>query len=252
MTAETARRSLPPLLAALTVLVLALLPPRLSLLGDETGVIHTEVLGENSNFPARPPAMPGRIALLARWEFDPDALTIVEQLIEGPEALAEAAVLARTAVEALTEAGVLPSGQPEFDWGENFTAARLYLRDQTDLSSAGFLTVWTTDGRDYDLSMVLDLESGRALSFRLTGPAVWMEDIPPEDVGARFLDALGAEEGLSYEPLEDQDHRSYAAAFRLTDCRAVYRVLAFSRLLEFAPEPDREPEESAGPHSASR
>ena len=226
-----------PVLTLLTVLALALLPPRLSALGDGAllGGVHSEELGEDSNFPARPPDLPGRIELLATQQTAPERLTIAEQVLESPEALSEASALARRAVEMLTEAGVLPSGQPEFDWTGHFSAFRFYLRDRADLSSAGFLSVWASDGWDCELIMTLDPETGRVLSFRLAGPAVLMEDVSPEDKGTRFLEHLG--DALDYELAGDgEEHRRYAAVFRLGDSQAVYHVVAFSRLLEFRPE----------------
>ena len=129
-------------LTLLTVLALALLPPRLSALGDGAllGGVHSEELGEDSNFPARPPDLPGRIELLATQQTAPERLTIAEQVLESPE-----------------------------------------------------------------------------------------------DKGTRFLEHLG--DALDYELAEDgEEHRRYAAVFRLGDSQAVYHVVAFSRLLEFRPE----------------
>lgn len=230
MMAEGMRRCLPPLLAALTVLVLALLPPRLSLLGDETGVIHTEALGEDSNFPARPPELPGRIDLLAWWRQSPGSVTIVEQSVEELAAQREAEARARGALAELTEAGVLPAGQPDFE--EGFTVSRLYLRDQSDLSSAGFWLVENRDQKEYALSMALDMETGRALTFRLAGPRVFMEDLTPQEMGRRFLDRLGLEsqpQGVS---------GLYSYDFRLPDCRSVLTTTVSHRLMKFDLEVD--------------
>ena len=109
------RTSLFLLLAALTVPALALLPPRLSLLGDETGVVHTEALGENSNFPIKPPDLPGRVWLLVQWQQSSGSVTIVEQSVEETAAREEAERQVRAALAELTEGGVLPAGQPDFE-----------------------------------------------------------------------------------------------------------------------------------------
>ena len=34
--------------------------------------------------------------------------------------------------------------------------------------------------------MALDLETGQALTFRLAGPRVFMEDLSPQEMGRRF------------------------------------------------------------------
>lgn len=222
------RTSLFLLLAALTVL--ALLPPRLSLLGDETGVVHTEALGENSNFPIKPPDLPGRVWLLVQWQQSSGSVTIVEQSVEETAAREEAERQVRAALAELTEVGVLPAGQPDFE--EGFTVSRLYLRDQTDLSSAGFLLVESRNQKEYALSMALDLETGQALTFRLAGPRVFMEDLSPQEMGRRFLDRLG----LESSPLGTSD--PYGYAFHLPDCRSVLTATVFQRLLKFGLEMD--------------
>ena len=57
---------LAPILTCLTVAALALVPLRLSILrdGELTGAVHTEMLAEDSNFPAKPPELPRRLQLL--------------------------------------------------------------------------------------------------------------------------------------------------------------------------------------------
>ena len=68
-----------PLLTALTVTALALLPLHLSTLEDGrlTGTVHTEPLAADNNFPARPPDLPGRIWLLLQLAEMPENLTVM-------------------------------------------------------------------------------------------------------------------------------------------------------------------------------
>lgn len=232
------RTSLFLLLAALTVPALALLPPRLSLLGDETGVVHTEALGENSNFPIKPPNLPGRVWLLVQWQQSSGSVTIVEQSVEETAAREEAERQVRAALAELTEVGVLPAGQPDFE--EGFAISRLYLRDQADLSSAGFWLVENRDQKECALSMALDLETGQALTFRLAGPHVFMDDLTPQEMGRRFLDRLGLE---SSPP---GDCGEYSCDFHLPDCRSVLTATVSQRLMKFGLEMDREAAEKGG------
>lgn len=224
------RQALPPLLVGLTVLVLALLPPRLSRLGDEelAGTVHAEALAEDSNFPVRPPDMAGRVWLLGQWLWSPGEVTIVQQEIQEPESLEEVQAQARQALTELTEAGVLPSGRPDFP--EGFAASRFYLRNPADLSSAGFLLVENRDQRERTLSMVLDLETGLALSFRLAGQDVQPE-LSSEEAGRRFLDRLG----LAYEALGNSGNYE---SFRLSAFGTVFLSHTDRYFMKFEPEPE--------------
>ena len=150
---------LAPILTGLTVVALALLPLRLSALQDErlTGTVHTEPLAEDSNFPAKPPELPRRLQLLAQQRELADTLTIIGQEVEG-SALAENIRLARGELANLAEAGVLPR-EIDPDIAELF-ASKLYLRDQTDLSAAGFVELSGYDKASGEYrSLVLDAET---------------------------------------------------------------------------------------------
>ena len=136
-----------PILTALTVTALALLPMRLSTLEDSklTGTDHAEDLSEDSNFPFKPPDLPGRIWLLVRLNEMPENLTIMSQELEGEDRDREM----RRLREALADLGSLlpPSTAAlltEAD-GDSWDWSRYYLRDQTDLSSASFITASTYD-----------------------------------------------------------------------------------------------------------
>lgn len=225
------KHCLPPLFTALAVLVLALLPPRLSSLEDRSlsGAVHTEDLAEDSNFPSKPPDLPGRVRLLVQWQYSPGEVTIVQQELTEPAAQAEAEAQIRAALAELTEAGVLPSGQPDFP--EGFTASRLYLRNQEDLSSASFLLAESRDQITYSLSIILDLETGLALSIRLVGPDVMMEDFTPHEQGRQFLDRLG----LEYEALGGSD--LYGFGFRLPECRSVFLSYVCRYMVKYSLEP---------------
>ena len=207
-----------PILTALTVTALALLPLRLSTLEDGrlTGTVHAEPLAENSNFPARPPDLPGRVRLLAQYHSNPEILTIVGQEPER-EKLKELSAQARAELKRLADLGVLPEKSNTYT-GE-FDGGLLYLRDQRDLSSAAFsfLNTYDKETGEY-LSLYLDGESGRILALDLTTELVWELDSPAEDIGKTFLDGLGLEYEVSGASVKG------TADFRLTDAGVNYEV----------------------------
>lgn len=225
---------LAPILTGLTVVALALLPLHLSILQDAalTGTVHAEDLAENSNFPAKPPEMLRRIHLLAQFEEQPDILTIVGQALEG-SALAENLELARRELAALTDAWVLPESINP-DNAELF-ASKLYLRDQTDLSSAGFVNLGGYDKASGEYrSLVLDGEAGQLLELKINYQSVLSTGPDPAELGAAFLDRLGVEyEMILYE-------EAFSAGFRLRDTPVVYLVTQSRHSLSITPELDWE------------
>lgn len=219
-----------PILTVLTVAALALLPLRLSTLedGELTGTVHAEPLTADNNFPARPPDLPGRIRLLARWQEMPETITIMSQELEGGDRDREMARLR----EALAELGDLLSPEAaallaEAD-GDSWDWFRYYLRDQTDLSSASFIEATTYDKeRRITLSAVLDGESGQLL--RLVFHTV--DSVPcetsPQKLGEAILDRLG----LAYTLGERFDASAY---FRLPDCESLFWIMSDWNELDFS------------------
>lgn len=222
---------LPPVLTALTVACLTVLPLRLSGLRDGKliGTVHAEELGADSNFPARPPELPGRVWLLAERDERPDRLTIVDQQLEGEE-LDLALEQVQEELRQLEEAGVLP---PMFaaEGFDRVTGNRVYLRDQTDLSSAAFLELnvfW--EGTGEYMWLYLDGETGRMLALMS-----WFygETMDPETIGRLFLDRLG----LEYEMMEQLDT---SALFRLTESSALYDFVQKGSFFRLQPMVDWE------------
>lgn len=218
-----------PLLTCLIVLVLALLPRRLSLLEDGTltGVVHSEDLSADSNFPARAPELPGRIWLLARYSALPEGLTIVHQELEGA-ALEEASDLARTELRHLAEADILPEEIEEIvKLSGEFTGNRIYLRDQADLSSAAFLELSSYNQEtDALFWLYLDWESGQLLALESTAPLFTHYLMDAESIGRSFLDRMGVE----YERLSSEKAFSKGdgeSIFRLPDSFVCYTVRKF-------------------------
>ena len=184
---------LAPVFTCLTVVALALAPLQLSILRDQglTGTVHTEALAEDSNFPARSPALPRRLQLLAQQRELADSLTIIGQNLEG-SALAENIRLARGELANLAEAGVLPQ-EIDPDIAELF-ASKLYLRDQTDLSAAGFVELSGYDKASGEYrSLVLDAETGLLVSLEVDSAWIRKEPLAASEVGAAFLDRLSVE-----------------------------------------------------------
>lgn len=223
-----------PLLTALTVTALALLPLRLSTLedGELTGTVHAEPLTADNNFPARPPELPGRVRLLAQYQSAPDLLTIVGQEPEAKKR-EELSAQARRELERLAELGVLPEKSNTYD--AEFYAGLLYLRDQRDLSSAAFslLNTYDKQTREY-LSFYLDGESGQILSLEMNSELLWEFSASAQSIGRTFFDGLG----LEYELLNDAQEDF--AAFRPADSAAVYWVRRYDDYLGITLEVDWE------------
>ena len=226
-----------PGLTVLIVAGLAVLPLWLSAAQDGrlTGVVHAEELGEDSNFPARPPDLPGRIWLLVQRNSMPENLTIVEQMLEGPE-LERASAQARTELRRLEGAGVLPEGFAESL--EGFNGNRVYLRDQSDLSSAAFLEMNAySQKRSNGLWIYLDGESGRLLALETYSEGFAKNPLDVEAAGRAFLDGLGVE----YELLSAaEDAKSGEALFRLPDSKALYIIQQRWNTVQIQPEADWE------------
>lgn len=210
-----------PILTALTAAALALLPLRLSTLedGQLTGTVHAEPLAEDSNFPAKPPDLPGRIWLLVQWQETPETITLMSQELEGADREQEM----RRLRDALADLGGLLSpetaallaeaGGDSWDW------SRCYLRDQTDLSSASFIEATTYDkARRITLSAVLDGESGQILHLVFRSVDGVPCDASALELGEAILDRLG----LEYVPEQEFDT---SACFHVPDCKSLFWVV---------------------------
>ena len=224
-----------PILTALTVAALALLPLRLSTLEDQelTGTVHAEALTADHNFPSRPPELPGRMWLLAQYQSAPDLLTIIGQEPEE-EKLAKLSAQARTELERLAGLGVLPEDADTLY--RDFDGSILYLRDQRDLSSAAFTVLSAYDkATGGSLSLYLDGESGRILALELTSELLWPFSTPAEDIGAAFLDGLGLE---NYERIHADG--THIAVFRLAGSHTLCWVRFYRETLSISLELDWE------------
>ncbi len=231
---------LAPILTGLTVAALALLPLRLSTLRDQqlTGTVHTEALAEDSNFPAKPPELIRRLQLLAQQRELADRLTIIGQELEG-RALTENVELARGELAALVETGVLPDAL-DSDNAQLF-GSKLYLRDQADLSSAGFVNLGGYDKASGEYrSLVLDAETGLLVDLELDCAWILKEPLDAAEAGAAFLDRLG----VAYQLV---DNSPLWACFRLQEAPVLYYVTVGRTTLRIGPWLDWEaPELSQG------
>lgn len=218
-----------PILTALTVTALALLPLHLSTLEDGklTGMVHAEPLAADNNFPARPPDLPGRVRLLVQWQETPENITIMSQELEGADRTREMLRLR----EALAELGDLLSPEAadllaEAD-GSSWGWFRYFLRDQTNLSSASFIEASTHDkDRRVTLSAVLDGESGQILRLGFRSVDGIPSGASPRELGEAILDNLG----LDYTPEEDAGS---AACFVLPDCKSLFWIVSEWNELNF-------------------
>lgn len=221
-----------PILTALTVAALSLLPLRLSTLEDGrlAETVHAEPLTADNNFPSKPPELPGRVWLLAQYQSVPNFLTIVGQEPEE-EKLAELSAQARTDLQRLVALEVLPEHADTLY--SDFQGSVLYLRDQQDLSSAAFAALESYDNKTGgSLGLYLDGESGRILALELTSELLWDFSARAETIGAAFLDSLG----LECEPLHADG--SYVAVFRLTGSGTLCVVYAYKETLHITLEVD--------------
>lgn len=235
---------LAPILTCLTVTALALLPLRLSTLrdGELTGAVHTEMLAEDSNFPAKPPELIRRLQLLAQQREQADSLTIIGQELEG-RVLTENAELARSELAALVEAGVLPDAL-DSDNAQLF-GSKLYLRDQTDLSSAGFVNLGGYDKASGEYrSLVLDAETGLLVDLELDCAWILKEPLDAAEAGAAFLDRLG----VAYQ-LVDSNH--LWACFRLSGAPVLYYAVIGHTTLRIGPWLDWEALDRSGVRDAA-
>lgn len=219
-----------PLLTALTVAALALLPLRLSTLGDGrlTGTVHAEPLAGDNNFPSKPPELPGRVWLLVQWREMPENLTVMSQELDGEERDREM----RNLREALEDLGSLLSPEAaallaEADGG-SWDWFRYYLRDQTDLSSASFVVASTYDkSRRVSLYATMDGESGQLVSLALHCEDGVSCGASTLELGKAILDRLG----LNYTPEQDSDTSAY---FRLPDCGSLFWIVKEWNELDFS------------------
>ena len=210
-----------PILTCLTVAALALLPLRLSTLqdGELTGTVHAEPLSADSNFPFKPPELPGRIWLLVQWQEMPDNLTIMAQELTGGERDRETQRL-RKALAALEEVlpsalndlnGYLDGGSWEWEW------ERYYLRDQTNLSSASFSRAAAySKVLGAAFSATLDGESGELVTLQFYGGFDFRSETSPQETGMKLLDRLGLAYQTTEDPLPGEIYGQ--AVFHLTDC----------------------------------
>ena len=218
-----------PVLTLLTVAALALLPLRLSALedGELTGTVHAEGLSEDTNFPFKPPDLPGRIWLLVQLNELPEGLTIMSQELEGEDRDREMERLR----EALADLGSLlfpetPGLLAEID-GDSWDWTRYYLRDQTDLSSASFTMASTYDKkRGASLSATIDGESGQLVSLAFHCVDGVPCDASALELGEAILDRLG----LDSVPEQEFDT---SACFRLPDCKSLFWIVTEWNELDF-------------------
>lgn len=226
-----------PLLTAGMVIALALLPLRLSVLRDEelTGTIHTENLAEDSNFPAQSPPLARRLELLAQYMDLPDDLTIIGQELEA-ETLEGTVEQLRGELEALVESGVLP-GNPITD-DTVLSGSQIYLRDQEDLSSAGFLNLGGYDKAPGEYrSLLVDRETGFLAAMDVNGvSALKSAPVDAAALGRALLDRMG----LAYQLLESS---SSTASFRLEDVPVDFFVTVHAGALYVRPQIDWESED---------
>lgn len=236
---------LAPLLTCLIVACLAVLPTRLSAVKDQalSGTVHAEALGEDSNFPAKPPELPGRLWLLAQLESWPDTLTVVYQELPAEEIDALTPGL-QGELAALEAAWELPEGL--LTGFQHFSGSRIYLRDQRDLSSACFLELsdWDTE-RDESLSLFLDRETGRVAALELGSRAARKTGLSAAEAGGILLDRLGA----AYERVDrvEEDGGGWTL-LRLTEERVLYEAALQKAGLRIVPQMDwaaLEPEDGA-------
>lgn len=224
-----------PILTVLTVAALALLPLRLSVMEDGklTGAVHAEELPADSNFPFKPPELPGRIWLLVQWQELPDNLTVMTQELEGAERDREM----RRLREALADLGLLLHPDTaallsEID-GDSWDWSRYYLRDRADLSSASFTMVSTYNKQlGASLSATLDGESGQLAGLRFHSAKRILFTRSPRELGETLLDRLGLEHELADDAVTEDVYGW--AAFRLPACKSWFTVSQTDLQLSFS------------------
>ena len=216
-----------PLLTALTVAALALLPLRLSTLEDGklTGTVHTEPLAADNNFPSKPPDLPGRVRLLVQLGEMPEKLTIMAQELEGRDREREMERLQKALADLRSFTSPRLAGG-EID-GDSWEWTRYYLRDQADLSSASFTMAFSHDIKErVHLSATLDGESGQLLALVFHHIDGVLIDDSPQELGEAILDQLG----LNYTLGEVYGSSAY---FRLPECKSQFWIVRDAQELAF-------------------
>jgi len=220
-------RYLLPILTCLVVLVAILFPQRLSRWRDEAELNgpHTEELKTENDLPTQPLSLEERILLLAvftEYGESPDMTVILQE--QGWNDETEA--LMRAELERLRENGVLPL-MPEGLLG--FSVQRCWLRAAEEIRGAAFLIMNVrSKAEGVWLSMILDEETGYALTLEASGSAVKLCDAEPVDTGILFLDRLGLE--YACDGYAEND-----AGFTLTGTECSYIVVKDQGYLRVSP-----------------
>lgn len=181
-----------PLLTIITVLVLALLPQKISLWKDQTlqGSVQTELLVAENDLPVRSPSLSERMELLAQWMTAEDITSTQTELTgESYEMWINAILLE---LEDFQSNGLFPAELLPTDI-TNASCYRMYLRRQ--LQGAEYIVMDTyLKSEGIHLWVVLDEETGHLLWLELGNYSVMKalyEKLSPLEIGCFFLYRLG-------------------------------------------------------------
>lgn len=172
------------------------------------GTVHGEDLASDSNFPSKPPDLPGRLLLLVQSWFLPEQIVLTTQILEkGSPELERAVHQTEQELKNLTRDGILPEGLEELlsDFQSfDFSLDKFYVRNPENLFIASFLSLHCWDETTgASLHMTLDGETGYALSIelemldenKLNYFVSFFKEHTSVETGRKFLDRLGLESG---------------------------------------------------------
>lgn len=203
---KTIKSWLLPALACLSVLVAALLPPRVSLLRDRSldRAIYTEEAAPDSSLSSHSTTLSERISLLYQMEFDRDDSVIT--VIQEQDDLDLTEQTALTALKSLASNCVIPlTAIPETI--PDLSGSQFICRSRSNGVSASFLQLSGGDAAGFYFTMVLDEESGAVCVMELvSGNAAHTLGLS-EQMAEQYYDSLGLEAELSWSNQESSRYR---------------------------------------------
>lgn len=186
-----------PIFTCLVVLCAALLPQRLSELQDRAtlGTIHAEELTD-ARLPTRPLNLAERMELLSLWWNEPDNFTVITQELSSkssPEEMSSLQTQVWEELKSLVESGIISEEMAPDDLSR-LSGEKTFVRMSEDLRGATFLQLGVADkGKGPDLSIILDADTGYAITLMVFFPTSEHLSATATDIGRAFMDRLGIE-----------------------------------------------------------
>lgn len=159
------------------------------------GAVHTEELTDD-RLPVRPLSLTERLELLFLLQSEPESFTVVTQDLSAkmtPEEMPALQTQVWEELKGLVEAGVLSEEMLPEDLSR-LSGERTSVRLSEDLRGATVLQLGVVDKwKGPDLSIVLDTDTGHAITLQVFSPISEPLSATATDIGKAFMDRLGIE-----------------------------------------------------------